>query len=182
MSDIKNIVNDSSLGVPLADAVTLLAPGIGSRINAISERVGGKRKLAELSGMSESQIYRYANESSLPKLEPLIAMARAARVSIDWLATGMTPQAGSDLSATHDGGIQGYPEISAEMTLKVLYAVELFFAKRGPTIRPGNLHKIVLVICKRLVENRRGQGAGRVPDNITDTDEFKETMSLLDSV
>lgn len=61
---------------------------IGSRIAEVAERVGGKKRLAQLSGVSESQLYRYIAGQSQPTIEPVVAMARSADISLEWLATG----------------------------------------------------------------------------------------------
>lgn len=65
--------------------------GIGLRISDIAELVGGKKRLAQLSGVSESQLYRYISGKSQPTIEPVVAMARAAGAQLEWLATGHGP-------------------------------------------------------------------------------------------
>ncbi len=61
---------------------------LGNRISEISKLVGGKKNLANMVGMSESQIYRCINGSSTTTIEPLVTMAKATKTSIVWLATG----------------------------------------------------------------------------------------------
>lgn len=62
--------------------------GLGERIVRLANSVGGKKKLAALSQIRESQLYRYINEENTPGLEALVAIADASGVSVDWLATG----------------------------------------------------------------------------------------------
>ncbi len=64
---------------------------IGTRINEISTIVGGKKKLSKLIGISEAQLHRIVSGESQPRLEPIIAMAKEANVSLAWLATGEGP-------------------------------------------------------------------------------------------
>ena len=71
--------------------VPFLTKGIGSRINKLSRMVGGKKKLAEMAGLSESQLHRIISGESQAKIEPLAAMARGAGVLLDWLAFGDGP-------------------------------------------------------------------------------------------
>lgn len=64
------------------------AGGIGERISIVAEVVGGKKTLADMAGISESQLHRYIAGASQPTLAPLIAIADAGGVSFDWLARG----------------------------------------------------------------------------------------------
>ncbi len=64
--------------------------GIGRRINEISRLVGGKKRLAQAAGLSESQLHRIVSGESQAKIENVAAMAIHCGVSIDWLATGRT--------------------------------------------------------------------------------------------
>ncbi|QSX32591.1 helix-turn-helix transcriptional regulator [Shewanella avicenniae] len=65
---------------------------IGSRILEVCELVGGKRKLANMVEISESQLYRYITNASQPTIEPVVEMAKAGGVSLQWLATGEGPK------------------------------------------------------------------------------------------
>lgn len=57
-----------------------------ARIADAVARLGGKRKAAKAAGISESQLYRYLNGQSIPTWPPMVELARAAGVSLDWLA------------------------------------------------------------------------------------------------
>ncbi|ASP37869.1 transcriptional regulator [Bacterioplanes sanyensis] len=73
--------------------------GIASRIALVAETVGGKRRLAELIQVSESQIHRYSAKDSDPKISVLLSMAAVSGVRLHWLITGEEPvlcQEGSD--------------------------------------------------------------------------------------
>lgn len=85
---MKEKINTTEPSVGIGPTVQLITSGIGPRINALSELVGGKEKLSELSGLSASQLRRVIAESSQTKIEIVAAMARAAGVSIEWLVTG----------------------------------------------------------------------------------------------
>jgi phage repressor protein C with HTH and peptisase S24 domain len=65
-----------------------LAAGFGQRIAHVAKQAGGKRALAERTGISPSQLYRYIAEQSLPTINPLAAIAHEGGVSLDWLITG----------------------------------------------------------------------------------------------
>lgn len=84
------------------NSVPLLTAGIGTRISEISPRVGGKKELAKMAGLSESQLHRIVSGDSAAKIENIVAIAKAANVSLLWLATGEgamgDDQAGSETS------------------------------------------------------------------------------------
>ncbi len=61
---------------------------LGKRIAAVADSVGGRRRLAYLAGISESQLYRYLSGQSQPTVVPLILIAQVGGVSLQWLATG----------------------------------------------------------------------------------------------
>lgn len=72
---------------------------LGTRISEASRLVGGKKALAQMTSLSESQLYRYINGSSSPTIEPLVAIARATGVSIAWLVMGEGPMRQDELGA-----------------------------------------------------------------------------------
>lgn len=69
----------------------ILTNGIGHRIRETSDRIGGRKQLAKIAGMSDAQLYRIMSEGSAPKIETVAAIARGAGVSLEWLATGEGP-------------------------------------------------------------------------------------------
>jgi SAM-dependent methyltransferase/transcriptional regulator with XRE-family HTH domain len=58
------------------------------RLGACVDRVGGKRALAQLSGISEAQLYRYLNGETVVPSDRLVAIADAAKVDSSWLLIG----------------------------------------------------------------------------------------------
>ena len=71
-----------------SEKVDILISGISTRVNEIATKVGGKKELAKMTGISESQLHRYVSGDHDLKLTVLAAMANAGQVSIEWLATG----------------------------------------------------------------------------------------------
>jgi phage repressor protein C with HTH and peptisase S24 domain len=70
------------------ESTSNLATGFGQRIAQVAKKTGGKRALADNTGISPSQLYRYIAEQSLPTINPLAAIAKEGGVSLDWLITG----------------------------------------------------------------------------------------------
>ncbi|MGB1111179.1 MAG: helix-turn-helix domain-containing protein [Gammaproteobacteria bacterium] len=65
---------------------------LGQRLRELADRVGGKKEMARLGGISEVQIYRYINGENVPSIRAIARLAEAADVSLNWLATGEGPQ------------------------------------------------------------------------------------------
>lgn len=61
------------------------------RVNILTELVGGPEELAKRAKLSRRVIDKYRGKISDPSRGRLVAMARAAGVSIEWLATGLGP-------------------------------------------------------------------------------------------
>ncbi len=64
---------------------------LGERIGEAAERVGGKRRLAQMAGVRESQLYRYIRGDNVPSALAAAALAEAAGVKLDWLIRGIGP-------------------------------------------------------------------------------------------
>jgi phage repressor protein C with HTH and peptisase S24 domain len=60
----------------------------GDRIGEVADAVGGNSALARLCGVSESVVRKWRAGESEPTLSNLVAIARAGRVNVEWLATG----------------------------------------------------------------------------------------------
>lgn len=64
-------------------------PGFVERMNVLIGRVGGPGELARTAHLSRRVIDKYRRGESDPSRARLIAMAVAANVSVEWLATGI---------------------------------------------------------------------------------------------
>lgn len=61
---------------------------ISKRIDEVIKKAGGQKAISEKTGIPLKSISNYCLGISPPKLEPLIQIAKATKVSLDWLATG----------------------------------------------------------------------------------------------
>ncbi|RHW21917.1 XRE family transcriptional regulator [Pseudomonas jilinensis] len=83
----------------LGTTVPFSPEAIGTRIEEIAERVGGKRELANLAGIHETQLYKYIKGANSPSIAVAVALADTAKVSLDWLLLGKgesVPEANAD--------------------------------------------------------------------------------------
>lgn len=115
--------------------------GIGDRINEISRRAGGKRRLAEMAGLSESQLHRITSGESQAKIENVAAMAINCGVSIDWLATGRGA-AGTQGVAEHAALYQG----ASALLRDVLIAVEKILEEHALPMAPEKKAEMILLL------------------------------------
>lgn len=66
-------------------------PAFVRRVNQVCEMVGGRKELASRAGLSPSVIDKYAQGKSDPSRQRVVAIAHAAGVSVQWLASGEGP-------------------------------------------------------------------------------------------
>jgi phage repressor protein C with HTH and peptisase S24 domain len=77
---------------PTRKKTSEFASQVGRRISEAAEAVGGKRALANLVGVHETQIHRYAKGENLVPLDVLTRIAERCGVRLEWLATGKGPR------------------------------------------------------------------------------------------
>ncbi len=86
INDVRSEHQEGTDGVLQAPSPLLLA--VGQRIALLADQVGNRRKLAQLAGISEGHLYRYIRGASKATIEPIMAIAKATGVSLDWLLQG----------------------------------------------------------------------------------------------
>lgn len=59
-----------------------------TRLSQILQRFGSVAELAQAVGVSDNAIYKWISGRGQPSVTNLVALARAGRVSVEWLATG----------------------------------------------------------------------------------------------
>lgn len=70
----------------------------GERISLAVKKAGGATKLAEMTGLSTSVLRSWRSEKSDPSRTSLIKVAKAAGISLEWLATGEgSPDQGAEV-------------------------------------------------------------------------------------
>ncbi len=82
---------------------------LSQRIRLCAERAGSGEALARGSGIPRRTLETYLSGQAEPKASRLAAIARAAGVSVHWLATGEGPMAPSD----ETGGLLPLPRLEA---------------------------------------------------------------------
>ena len=69
-------------------STTIVDAGLRARLTQVIESFGSVVAVAKAVGVSDNAIYKWLAGRGQPSVTNLVALARAARVSIEWLATG----------------------------------------------------------------------------------------------
>jgi phage repressor protein C with HTH and peptisase S24 domain len=69
-------------------STTLVDAGLRARLTPVLESFGSVVTVAKAVGVSDNAIYKWLAGRGQPSVTNLVSLARAARVSIEWLATG----------------------------------------------------------------------------------------------
>lgn len=102
----KNSRSDQGKDVPAGEP---LAHTIGDRIKAAADAVGSRKEAARIAGVSDDMLYRYMREETPPRFEAIVALAHAAGVSLDWMATGRdAPRAARESAGRYDVELEGW--------------------------------------------------------------------------
>jgi len=76
-------------------STTLVDAAFRSRLTQVIHSFGSVVALATAVGVSDNAIYKWLSGRGQPSVANLVALARAGRVSIEWLATGDEPAQGA---------------------------------------------------------------------------------------
>ncbi|WP_165495671.1 helix-turn-helix domain-containing protein [Marinobacter halodurans] len=131
----------------------------GERVEVAIERAGGTTKMARMAGVSTSVLSKWRRGESDPSRSRLVKMARAASVSIEWLATG-------EGSLDHVAGVQpqraaGPQEMDLELLENVARAAFQELERRDINLAPDGLARLVRVLYRHFASK------GDQPDHDT---------------
>jgi phage repressor protein C with HTH and peptisase S24 domain len=76
--------------------------GFRRRLQLIMRQFGSVADLARAVGVTDNAIYKWAAGRGQPSVGSLVHLAKAAGVSVEWLATGSTPSGGSEMIERKD--------------------------------------------------------------------------------
>lgn len=107
---------------------------MGGRIDSLAEKAGGKRKLADLVGVHENQLYRYIKAENVPSVNILVNIARAGGVSLSWLVTGEEEAPGRENACVEIGLLD--PERPAVTPSRKLLVDAAWLAQNAPGTDP----------------------------------------------
>lgn len=76
-------------------STTVVNAAFRARLTQVIHSFGSVVTLATAVGVSDNAIYKWLSGRGQPSVGNLVALARAARVSVEWLATGSEPAQGA---------------------------------------------------------------------------------------
>lgn len=139
------------------NSVLILASGIGTRIDAASRKVGTRKNAAIAAGVSDDMLYRYIREQSAPSFEAMVGLAKAAGVSLEWLASGEEPKPANDVREDSNTYIVSsplsntpYQEVLDDIEL-VVREVEQIMLEQRKTMAPASKGKLMALVFDWLV-------------------------------
>lgn len=129
--------------------------GIGSRIDNIAKKIGGKRALSRATGIHETQIYRYIRESCLPGSIHLALIARAGGVRADWLLTGSEGTRENPADYDHAG-------VNRQHLWTILCAVEEALTETRRSLEPEKKAELISLLYSMYVDSGAAPDKGNV--------------------
>lgn len=116
-------LDESDAGEGIGRSRPIRTGGIGHRIRLCADRLGGRRSLANASGLTERQLYRYIREENEPAASVAAHIAQAAGVTVDWLVMGEGSGDGHAAGIEERGGRYEVTQIKAELDVDLLESI-----------------------------------------------------------
>lgn len=115
------------------------------RLRECVAKAGSGVALAEAAGIPRRSLENYLNGTSEPKLSVLAAIARAAGVSLAWLATGTTE---SGTSSPGEAGV-----LRPEVLENAIRIVERWLDAHGRVMQPEKKAAAILAIYEMIAQD-----------------------------
>ncbi|HEY6420253.1 MAG TPA: helix-turn-helix transcriptional regulator [Candidatus Binataceae bacterium] len=106
-------------------STTIVEEDLRARLSQILVRYGSVANLARAVGVSDNAIYKWIAGRGQPTVVNLVALARAGRVSVEWLATGRE-------AAPSKRSASGTPDRGAEYTFAPRYDFRVATGRGAP--------------------------------------------------
>ena len=137
-------------------------PAFVERIKLACAMAGGRKELAARSGLSVSVIDKYVNGKSDPSRQRLVAIAEAAGVSLQWLATGKhTDEAGPTHPACQ--AIDAPPPLDTWLFSRAIDGIRQVYKRIGGQIQTINEVELAVELHHKILAlvdgNEARQGA-----------------------
>ncbi|MEG3640486.1 helix-turn-helix domain-containing protein [Magnetococcus sp. PR-3] len=148
---------------------------IASRIKTLSAEVGSLNRLGKLCEIGESTLRAWLG-GTIPKADAIGKVADTVGVNLDWLVLGKGPMRHADAGEWQGAGmIDGYPEITPQLIMEAVEAVDTLLGEQGKVVPPGKIHLLVQAACEDYVDAKRANNA---PDNIIDFRPLRRNIKL----
>jgi len=109
------------------------------RLRQCAELAGSGDALSQKTAIPRRTLETYLTGESEPKASRLVAIAAAAGVSVDWLATGRGER-----------GLGAVPALDAEFNARIVESVVTVYKECGAAISPRDLGRVVAEIHNEI--------------------------------
>lgn len=152
MANIKAEKGDESA---VSSSAIELESRFTARMELCAQRVGSVSALAKKAGVSQSGIRRYFNGGE-PTRPHLIGLARAAGVSVEWLATGAgTPDQGLGQPDSPEQPVDRGVEMDLDLLEKVARVTFQELEARGLRLDPAGQARMVRVLYRHFARQHQ---------------------------
>lgn len=129
------------------------------RLGICVDRVGGKRALASLIGVSESQVFRYLNGLNEITSDKLLAVARAAKVDAGWLLSG-----DGDMVTGNAVGTDKRPVFRGELLVQITQLFEELLVEFEKPFNPRQRARAITFLYNALRHEETMRGIEYQPN------------------
>lgn len=117
---------------------------LGQRIDEVCKQVGGQTAAATMAGVHPNMMARYRNGQNEPSVLPMVALARGADISLDWLLAGIGPMRRAQVG------------LDEELLATVVTSLERQLDARRLTLPPQQKGQAV-VLSYQLMRNNKAE-------------------------
>lgn len=140
-------------------------PDLSGRIKEAARLAGGGDALAQKTGLPRRTLGNYLAGRNEPKTSGLAAIAKAAGVSVAWLATGEGPMRPAD-QAPPPGPAEAQAAyqiaIPQELIATALQAIEEWLDEFNRRLPPAKKAEVVVLLCEMVMKEKAADRAGEL--------------------
>lgn len=158
-------------GFPVQGENSESAGKLEERLRICMKLAGGGAALAQKAGIPRSTLETYITGKAEPKVSRVVAIAGAAGVTIDWLASGEGPMergalSQGELHPTRDPQFKPFVNLDRDLLTDMVVAVEEELAERGLTLAPHRKGELIATLYEMEAEEEQEQHADVTQRNV----------------
>lgn len=129
-----------------SDSVPILREGIGTRISDLAKSIGGRDEASDVMQVSAPTLQRYVSNKNMPPFDVAARLCLAAKVPMEWLATGIGDMHNNPWEPATGGHSQPLRRDDLKMALQL--ATEAL----GDKVLPPDKHSELVTLIYELLE------------------------------
>lgn len=120
---------------------------LAERIKKCAHMAGSGDSLAQKSAIPRRTLETYLSGDAEPKTTRMVAIARAANVSVEWLATGEGPMRKADASPA-----VAPPPVNMHVLTEVISGIEQYLDDEDLEMKPDKKAELVVVLYEHFID------------------------------